>query len=68
MRKKPFVFLVNKQDSGQAVNKEDIKRILHLDKRHISNPFTVKPATSMTGEGWNIALTFIETHKQTRTS
>ena len=62
LRHKPIVFLANKQDHPDALKKEEVKRILGLDKRLISNPFSVKPAKSMSGMGLNDALTFIETN------
>lgn len=62
LRHKPIVFLANKQDHPEALKKEEIKRILGLDKRLISNPFSVKPSKSSMGMGLNDALTFIETN------
>lgn len=62
LKKKPIVFLANKQDMPEALSKEDVKRVLSIDKKSISNPFSVKPAISATGMGLNNSLSFIESN------
>ncbi|CAG9331551.1 unnamed protein product [Blepharisma stoltei] len=66
LKKKPIVFLANKQDSPDALRKEDIKRILRIEKKSLSNPFSVKEAISATGMGLNNSLSFIENNLQTK--
>ena len=60
LAKKPVVFVANKQDLPDGVKKEEIKRLLGLDKKTIHQPFSIKPGSAVTGMGLNDALTFIE--------
>ena len=62
VEKKPISFLVNKLDAEDPIPKEDIKRLIGLNKKNIPNPFSVKSASGHTGMGLNDALNFIETH------
>jgi signal recognition particle receptor subunit beta len=62
LRRKPIVFLANKQDLQDALPKEELKRLCALDKKHISNPFSLKAAVAVNGMGFNDAMTFIETN------
>lgn len=60
LARKPVVFVANKQDLPDALKKEDVKRLLGLDKKTIHQPFSIKPGSAITGMGLNDALTFVE--------
>lgn len=60
LERKPVVFVANKQDVPGALTKEEIKRLISLDKKTISQPFSIKPGSAISGMGLNDALTFIE--------
>ena len=66
LRKKPVVFLANKQDLPNALAKDQLKRLLALDAKYISSPFSVKHSKGTTGMGFNDALTFIETNQRNK--
>jgi signal recognition particle receptor subunit beta len=62
--KKPIVFLANKTDLEEtAIPKDEIKRLIGLNKKNIANPFSVKPANGINGMGLNDAFSFIESHQ-----
>ena len=65
-KKKPITFLINKRDAEDTIPKEEIKRLLGLNKKNIPNKFAVKKADGHNGMGLNDALQFIETHKTKR--
>lgn len=62
LSRKPVVFIANKQDLPDSLKKEDLKRLLSLDKKTIQQPFSIKPGSAISGMGLNDALTFIESN------
>jgi signal recognition particle receptor subunit beta len=65
LKRKPIVFIANKQDLQDALKKEEIKRLLSLDKKSIGNPFSIKPGSGISGMGLNDAIAFIEDNAAT---
>ena len=58
-KKKPFTFLINKRDVEDTIPKEEIKRLLGLNKKNIHNKFAVKKADGHNGMGLSDALSII---------
>lgn len=63
LKDKPISFFFNKYDIQGSVSREDIKRVLEIDKRHISQPFKIILGNSITRERVNECFNFISERK-----
>ena len=66
LQKKPVAFFLNKYDSPGSISKEDLKRVLQIDKKRIEQPFKIILGNSITREGVNDCFNFIAEKTKTR--
>lgn len=59
LKNKPVVFFFNKYDAPRSIPKDDLKRVLQLDKKRIAQPFKIVLGNSVTKERVNDCFGFI---------
>ena len=66
LEKKPVDFFFNKYDAPGSIPKDDLKRVLQIDKKRISQPFKIVLGNSITRERVSDCFNFISEKSKIR--
>ena len=66
LKTKPIAFFLNKYDTVGSIPRDDLKRVLQIDKKRITQPFKIILGNSITKERVNDCFNFISEKIKTR--